>query len=196
MWQEYAIRFANKADIASMLGIYAPYVQNTTVSFEMSCPDESEFARRMAERRDKFPWLVCERDGEIAGYAYAGRLGQRAGYDFAAEVSIYVAQGARGAGIGAALYRPLLALLAEQGYCEAYALIAAPNPESEAFHVRQGFVLQGKLARAGRKFGKIVAVAYYAKTLHEDDGSPPPFQLLSQLDKQKITRILSGIDCG
>lgn len=194
--QDTTIRFALDQDIAPMLSIYAPYVQASTVSFEMSCPSEAEFARRVAERADLYPWLVCEQDGRLAGYAYAGRLGQRAGYDFSAEVSVYVAQGARGAGIGAALYRPLLELLAEQGYCEAYALIAAPNPESEAFHVRQGFALQGSLTRAGRKFGKIVAVAYYAKTLREDGGSPPPVRLLSQLDKQKLTHILSGADGG
>lgn len=190
------IRFANEHDILSMLAIYAPYVQETTVSFELSCPDEAEFARRMAERTDKFPWLVCERGEAVAGYAYAGRLGQRPGYDFSAEVSVYVASHFRGAGVGAELYGALLALLAAQGYCEAYALVAAPNPESEAFHLRQGFRPQGSLTRAGRKFGKVVAVSYYAKTLFEDDGNPPPIQLLSQLDKEKVARILSGTGAG
>lgn len=156
-----------------MLAIYTPYVLGSIATFEITPPPQEAFAARLKERGHLFPWLVCERAGQIVGYAYAGRLGERPAYDWACETSVYVADNTRANGVGSALYTKLLALLAEQGYCEAYARIATPNPQSERFHKKLGFRKEGELTRAGRKFGRVVGVAYYAKTLIEDDGNPP-----------------------
>ncbi len=185
-----SLRPATSSDIPAITAIYAPYVQGTTVSFETQPPDEAEMAARLAQRQDLFPWLVCERAGGVVGYAGAGRLAARPGYDWAVEASVYVAQGSRGGGVGRALYAALLPLLAAQGYCEVYALIAAPNPESERFHERMGFRREGLLTRAGRKLGRVVGVAYYAKTLRADDGAPPPPLRLSQLPPGTLDTLL------
>lgn len=186
----FTLRFATPADMAAITAIYAPYVAETTVSFETTPPGEAEMARRFTQRGDDFPTLVAEVDGAVAGYASAGRMAPRPGYDWAAECSIYVARERLRGGMGRALYGALLPLLAAQGYCEAYAIIASPNPESEAFHEKLGFVREGLLRRAGRKFGRVVSVAYYAKTLHEDGGDPPRPRPLSSLPTGQAEEIL------
>lgn len=165
------LRPATEQDLPAMLAIYRPYVLRTTVSFETEPPSLEAFSARFEQRRGVFPWLACEREGQVVGYAYAGRLGQRAGYDWSAEGSVYVAETARGAGVGKALYRGLIALLAAQGYRTLYALVAVPGPESEGFHQAMGFVREGLLRQAGYKFGGFVGVAYYALPLA---GQGPP----------------------
>lgn len=186
------IRFATLADIPAIRKIYAPYVAETTVSFEAEPPGEAEMARRIEERKDRYPFLVGEQDGVIAGYACAGPMGSRTGWDWAVESSIYIAREYKAAGIGRALYGALFALLEWQGYCEVYAIIAVPNPESEGFHTRMGFRREGLLNRAGRKFGRVIGVAYYAKTLHADEGDPPLPKSLSLLPANAAPCLLNG----
>lgn len=65
------LRFAREADLPEMLEIYAPYVLNTTVSFEYAPPSPAEFRRRFTEYTKQFPWLVWEEGNRILGYAYA-----------------------------------------------------------------------------------------------------------------------------
>lgn len=192
----FVIRFATGADIPAIRQIYAPYVEDTTISFEGTPPDEAEFAARFAAREDLYPFLACEQDGVVAGYAYAGPMGSREGWGWSVETSIYLDAQYRRGGLGRALYDALLRLLALQGYCEAYALIAAPNPESEGFHRQLGFRREGLLSRAGRKFGRVIPVSYYAKTLREDSGTPPLPLRLSQLPAAEVADILGGQRTG
>ena len=61
----------------------------------------------------------------------------------------YLAPEARRLGVGSMLYHALLAALCRQGYWNAYAVLADPNPASEAFHERFGFVCEGRRPAAG-----------------------------------------------
>ena len=72
------IRFAGKEDAAAILKIYETYILNTAVTFEIEVPTVEAFVARMEAVTAQFPWLVCEVDGEIAGYAYASKHGERA----------------------------------------------------------------------------------------------------------------------
>ncbi len=156
------IRPAREDDCAAMAAVYAPYVLETDVSWESAPPDAAEMARRLREHAAQgFAWLVAERRGEVLGYAYAGRFGERPGFDWDAELSVYVAPDSRRCGAGSALYAALLACLRRQGYVNAYALVTSPNPGSEAFHTNLGFRRAALLPGAGRKFGRWVGLAYY-----------------------------------
>ena len=65
------IRLATEADAAQMLAIYAPSVRESPISFEVQLPSEAEFQARVTATLASLPWLVCEADGAVAGYAYA-----------------------------------------------------------------------------------------------------------------------------
>src|SRR5512138_2211412 len=122
------LRLATSADAEGILAIYAPVVRATTISFELVPPTTAQMQTRIESTLERFPWLVCELDGRIIGYAYASRHRERPGYQWAADVSVYVAPDLHRQGIGRSLYTPLLAILKDLGYYSALAGIALPNP--------------------------------------------------------------------
>ena len=97
---KFVIRRATESDAESLLKIYEPYITDTTITFEYDVPTAEAFADRIRETAAAFPYLVCECDGVIMGYAYAHRIRERAAYDWDAELSIYLAQGTHGHGVG------------------------------------------------------------------------------------------------
>ena len=60
-----------------------------------------------ARSRGRFPWLVAERDGDVAGYAYAGEHRWRSAYRWAADVTVYISAAHHRQGVGRALYAQL-----------------------------------------------------------------------------------------
>lgn len=134
------LRMARPEDAGGMLAVYAPYVEHSTASWEYEAPSLAEFSGRLREHLDTgFPWLLAEEDGAVLGYAYAGRFAARRGYDWDAEVTVYLSAAAHRRHAATALYTALLALLRRQGYVNCFALITHPNPASAAFHERMGF---------------------------------------------------------
>lgn len=147
------IRHADTADATGCLAIYAPFADNTGVSFEDAAPTLSEFERRIERIGRTHAFLVAADDGRIAGFAYAGVHRERPAYRWATEVSVYLAPEYRGAGLGRLLYEALFALLEEQGYRLLLAGITAPNPASERLHRSLGFEEIGVYRRVGWKAG-------------------------------------------
>lgn len=99
----FIIRRAKAEDGAALCAIYAPYITDTTITFEYEVPTDAAFSDRIRETAAQFPYLVCEKDGGIIGYAYAHRIRERAAYDWDAELSVYLKQGMHGRGIGTVL---------------------------------------------------------------------------------------------
>ena len=94
------IRTANLDDAAALLAVYAPYVEQTAITFEYEVPSLEEFRGRIAHTLRRYPYLAAEESGEILGYAYTGPFGERAAYSWAVETSIYLRQDVRGQGLG------------------------------------------------------------------------------------------------
>lgn len=80
--EEGVLRLAREEDARALLEVYAPYVENTTVSFEYQVPTEEEFARRIKETLAGFPYLVLEQGKRILGYAYAHPYAARPAYQW------------------------------------------------------------------------------------------------------------------
>ena len=62
------IRLAAPADAVQVLEIYAPFCEESPVSFEIRPPSEAEIASRIVTLTQTYPWLVCQRGNEILGY--------------------------------------------------------------------------------------------------------------------------------
>ncbi|HEX7023068.1 MAG TPA: arsinothricin resistance N-acetyltransferase ArsN1 family B [Trueperaceae bacterium] len=166
------IRLATPEDAAAVAAIYAPVVTSTATSFELEAPDAAEMSRRILGTLARYPFLVCEAGGEVLGYAYGSRHRSRAAYDWSVEVSVYVNASARKLGVGRALYRSLLALLALQGFHAAYAGIALPNPASVGLHEALGFRPVGVFGEIGYKLGAWHDVGWWQRRLTPASGSP------------------------
>ncbi len=154
--------------------IYAPFVIDSPVSMEEEAPDAGEFTRRIERTSARYPWLVADDRGRVAGYAYASRHHERVGYRWAADVAVYVASGRRRHGIGRALYRALLPLLIRQGIQVACAGVTLPNEASVALHESFGFELVGIYRRIGWKAGAWRDVGWWQLELVPAGTSAPP----------------------
>lgn len=170
----HTIRLATTADAAQCAAIYGPHVSGSAVSFEMEAPSAEDVAGRIANTLQRFPWLVCADGDEVTGYAYAGPHRQRAAFQWAVEVSVYVKDGRQRQGVGRALYTSLFACLRVLGYFKAYAVIALPNEASTGLHEALGFRHIGTFNDIGYKLGRWHPVGYWELTLREPSEPAPP----------------------
>ena len=171
---ELRIRAADSArDATACAAIYAPYVEGSVVSFEEQAPDALAMAARIERYGASHAWLVAERDGEVVGYAYANAFNERPAYRWSAGVSVYVDQGARGQGVGRALYLDLFDRLRERGFRMSCAGITLPNEASVALHESLGFERVGVNREIGWKDGAWHDVGWYQLELAPAGEGPP-----------------------
>src|SRR6266550_2474144 len=166
------IRLATPADAIAIHAIYAPIVSSTPISFELEPPTVEEMAARITAVLPTYPWLVLTDGGGVAGYAYGRPYQARPAYRWSVETSVYIEDGRRGAGLGGALYRSLLDVLARQGYRQALAGVALPNPASVGLHQACGFRLTGVQERLGWKLGAWHDVGWFQRELAPGSGAP------------------------
>ena len=157
------IRPACEGDFAAIAAITSFYIANTAIHFGYEPVTAGEMAASWREHADRHPWLVAEEHGAIAGYAKASVWRSRPAYAWTCEVGLYLADDARGLGLGTALYAALLADVAARGFRSAIAGIALPNPASLALHARFGFESAGVVRDAGYKLGRWHDVAFFQK---------------------------------
>jgi L-amino acid N-acyltransferase YncA len=169
-----AIRLAEKRDARAIADIYRPSVESSATSFELAPPGEQEMERRLAATLVDSPWLVCERGGEVLGFAYGGKHRDRAAYRWSVDVSVYILDGHHRRGVGRSLYVSLLALLRLQGFYAAHAGITLPNAGSVGLHESLGFCPVGVYRAVGYKFGAWRDVGWWQLPLREREGSPAP----------------------
>ncbi|BDD42723.1 GNAT family N-acetyltransferase [Streptococcus ruminantium] len=162
------IRSVRPSDVEELVAIYAPYVEETVITFETQVPTATEFADRIEKILEKFPYLVAEEEGRILGYAYASTYYPRAAYDWTVELSIYISQKARGQGIGNLLYSHLEKELIARGFKNFLACISLPNPASLALHEKMGYKQVAHLKKVGYKFGNWHDIVWLQKSLVED----------------------------
>lgn len=146
-------RMASVEDAAGILEVYAPYISNTSITFEYDIPSLDAFRKRVEKTLEMYPYLVCEENGIILGYAYAGPHRTRAAFGWNAELSVYIRPEAQRRGIATALCRCIIEILLQMGFYHLYSHITIPNPGSMALHKVLGFVEEGRLFRTGFKLG-------------------------------------------
>jgi phosphinothricin acetyltransferase len=168
------LRLASADDAADVLAIYGPIVSATVISFELEPPTEDDIRQRIDQTLTRLPWLVCEQDGQVLGYAYAAPHRTRAAYQWSVDVSAYVHERARRFGVGRALYTALFRILALQGFYNAYAGIALPNPASVGLHEALGFAPVGVYRKVGYKLGDWHDVGWWQLALQPRTDAPRP----------------------
>ena len=173
------IRLAKRSDAAALLAIYAPYVENTAITFEYEVPTIEDFANLIEKTLGKHPYLVAEEDGLILGYAYASTYYARAAYDWAVELSVYVSQDARGKRVGSKLYDELEGLLDQMGYMHFLACISLPNEDSLAFHAKRGYQQVAHFPKIGYKFERWHDIVWLQKSLDKQARS---IKLLTEME--------------
>lgn len=166
------IRLAERRDIPGILEIYAPFILDTAVTFEEEIPSEESFWERMQSIMSELPFLVCEIDGRIAGYAYASGYRSRASYRWSKEVSVYIHPDFKRRRVAHALYTSLNEMVRYQGIADLLAIITMPNESSVGFHEHFGYVKCGEFSKVGYKLNQWQNVGWFELFLQDENESP------------------------
>jgi phosphinothricin acetyltransferase len=166
------IRPVGEDDVAAIAAITNHYITTSAIHFAYEPITEAELRAQWHGYRERFPWLVIEDAGQVAGFAKAGTWRDRAAYAWTAETGVYLAEGARGRGLGRRVYVALLDELARRGFRSAVAGITLPNDASAALHVALGFEPVGTFRDVGWKRGAWRDVAFWQKRFATDAVGP------------------------
>jgi len=168
------VRAAADADLDAITSIYRHHVLTGTASFEIDAPDVAEMGRRRASvMSSNLPYLVAEKEGHIAGYAYAGFYHARRAYRFTVEDSIYVHPDMQQQGIGDALLSSLIAACRQRGCRQIVAIIGdSGNVGSIRLHEKHGFGHSGVLRSVGFKFERWLDTVFMQLSLNSSAECP------------------------
>ena len=165
---DVTVRAAVAADVPAIAAIYGHAVRTSVATFDVTDPEPGYWQAKLDSPHPGDHVLVAEdADGQVVGYAYSGSFRPRPAYDRTRETSVYLAPEAVGRGVGTALYTRLLELLREGGVHLAVAVVAQPNPASDALHRSLGFREVGTLEEVGHKFGTWVSTRWYQLLLDD-----------------------------
>ncbi|WP_247718134.1 GNAT family N-acetyltransferase [Qipengyuania proteolytica] len=160
------VRPAVPGDAPAVQAIYAFHVAHSTATFDTEAPDAAFWAEKIAHVAARgWPFLVIEVDGAVRGYAYATQFRDRAAYAHTCEDSIYIADVARGQGLGTQLLAALVDAARASGFEQMIGVIGGGEPASVALHARLGFVHAGRMRDVGMKFGRRLDTVYMQLSL-------------------------------
>ncbi|MBS1124207.1 MAG: phosphinothricin acetyltransferase [Deltaproteobacteria bacterium] len=171
------IREAVEDDFSTIAAITNHYILTTSIHFAYEPLSPEAIRATWTHGRDRYPWVVADEagvadDARVVGYAKAGVWRDRAAYRWTAEIGLYVADAARGRGLGRALYTALLAELTRRGFRSVIAGITLPNDPSIGLHRAFDFVSVGTVRDAGYKLGAWHDIEFWQKRL-ATDAAPP-----------------------
>jgi len=166
------IRIAERRDVSGILEIYAPFILDTAITFEEIVPDEDSFWQRIQDILKELPFLVCEIDGRIAGYAYASGYRSRASYRWSKEVSVYIHPHFHRRKVAHALYTSLNEMVRHQGIANLLAIITMPNEPSVAFHEQFCYRKCAEFSKVGYKLHQWQNVGWFELFIQDENEVP------------------------
>ena len=147
-------RLARLEDAAPIAAIYNEGIADRVATFETEPRTVEQIRTQLADKGDRFPTVVVEREGRVVAWAGAGAYRSRPAYQGVAEHSVYVARTARGTGAGRAALEALCHVYANRGFWKIVSRIFPENVPSLALHERCGFRVVGVYRRHGKLEGR------------------------------------------
>ena len=196
MKEAICVRAATPQDAEQLLEIYTPFVISedcsvSNVSFELTAPSLAEFRQRIVDISSKYPYLVGEVNGQILGYVYCHPYRERLAYQWAVEVTIYLAPAGQGKGLGRLLYETMEKLLCLQGVTMAYSCITVGNDHSIKMHEALGYRLIGTFTNSGYKNGQWLDTVWLEKQLQPCPKQPDNIKRCRELDPDAVAAVLT-----
>jgi len=163
-------RLAVTTDAEAIARIYNQGIEERIATFETEPRTAAQIAAQLADKGDRFPTVVVERDGQVVAWAGAGAYRSRGAYAGVAEHSVYVDRAARGTGAGRAALAALFRAYEERGFWKLVSRIFPENVASIALHERAGFRIVGTYRRHGKLEGQWRDCVIVEKLLGPDAG--------------------------
>jgi L-amino acid N-acyltransferase YncA len=147
---QFVITAMTPADWPGVRAIYREGIATGNATFERSPPEWDQWDTGHL----RVCRLVARREGRPVGWAALSRVSVRPVYAGVAEVSVYVGEAARGAGVGKALLAALVHEAERAGFWTLQAGIFPENRASIAIHEKAGFRVVGTRERLGAMNGR------------------------------------------
>lgn len=149
------IRPALKSDIPQILEIWNYAIRETITTFNSQEKTVSELAALLKQKQvSNHPFIVAVDGEKLLGFATYGQFRGGVGYRMTVEHSIFLAEVARGQGLGRALLAELENSARASGIHSMFAGISGENTDAITFHTRLGYVNVARLPEVGHKFGR------------------------------------------
>lgn len=165
---EPTLRLATQADLPAINDIYNYYIPRSTCTYQLEL--ETMAARRAWFREhspQKYPVLVAEVDGSIAGWGSLSKFRDRAAYDPTVEASIYIRHDFQRRGLGRLILIDLIERAKAAGFHSVIGGASADQTASIALQESLGFKKVANLVEVGYKFGQWLDVVYLQLMLGE-----------------------------
>jgi phosphinothricin acetyltransferase len=146
-------RAARREDAAAIARIYNQGIEDRVATFQTEPRSVADIELLLAERDDRFPTIVIERDGAVVAWASAGTYRATAWYGPIAEHSVYVDRAQRGTGVGRMALNALIDAAEQRGLLKLVSRIFVENEASLALHRTCGFREVGVYRRHGKLDG-------------------------------------------
>lgn len=160
------IRPATEADLPAILAIYNRAIATSTAIWIDTPVDLADRRAWFLLRQSQgYPVLVAEEGGAVLGYASFGDFRPYEGFRATVEHSVYLAERARGRGLGTALVEALFPLARACGKRIMVGAVDATNEPSLRLHRKLGFRDVGCLPGVGEKFGRPLDMLLLQKEL-------------------------------
>ena len=147
-------RPATRDDAAAIAAIYNEGIADRVATFETEPRTAEQIAAQLADKGERYPTVVVERDGRVIAWASASPYRTRSAYAGVAEHSVYVARAARGSGAGRAALNALCDVYAARGFWKLVSRIFPENAASLGLHEACGFRVVGVYRRHGKLDGQ------------------------------------------
>ncbi len=152
---EIKLRAYQTSDTQAILDIINYNILNSTALYDYNTRSYEQQKTILEDKlAKKFPVIVAELDGVVAGFGMYSEFRFREAYKFTVEHSVYVNNDFHGKGIGKLLLAELITLAKKQGLHTMIAVIDAENQSSVDFHEKFGFKTVGIIKESGFKFDR------------------------------------------
>jgi L-amino acid N-acyltransferase YncA len=162
---DVVVRPARTDDAVEICRIYNQGIEDRVATLETELRTPPERAAWLAERGPRHPVLVAEDGGRLVGWSSLNRFNPRPAYDHVADMSVYIARGSRGRGVGRRLLDAITEAARQCGYHK-MVLAAFPfNTAGMALYERCGFTRVGIYREQGRLDGRWVDIIVMERLL-------------------------------
>jgi len=163
------VRLAVASDAEAIARIYSEGIADRMATFETEPRTAAQIEAQLAEKGDRYPTVVVEREGRIVAWAGAGAYRARPCYAGIAEHAVYVAREARRTGAGRAALDSLCRAYEARGFWKLVSRILSENVASVALHEGTGFRVVGVYRRHGKLDGRWRDCVIVEKLLGDGD---------------------------
>jgi L-amino acid N-acyltransferase YncA len=154
MAEPLTARTAKVSDAVAIAEIYNHGIEDRIATFDTEPRTAESIAAQLRARAETHPAIVVERDGRVAGFAWAGEYRPRRAYGRVAEFSVYVAREDRGHGVGRLALTTLIDAAEARGFTKLVSRVFPENIASRRLCAALGFREVGVYRRHGRLDGR------------------------------------------